>query len=108
VDGDLGATGLEVYKEQYCGVCHQLGAAGSGGLFGPTHDGMGATAAQRIQEPDYDGSATTAQDYLVESIVKPKAFLVSGYENSSHAMPAYTALSDKEIMALVQMLVAQQ
>ena len=102
------ASGLQVYQEQYCGVCHQLGTAGSGGLFGLTHDGMGTTARQRLQNPDYAGDAATAEEYLQESILRPKAFIVPGYENSSHAMPAYTALSQEQIMALVQMLLAEK
>jgi mono/diheme cytochrome c family protein len=105
-DEDLVATGLQVYKDQYCGICHQLGTAGTRGLFGPAHDGMGTIAQERLRDPGYSGRATTPEGYILESIVQPKAFVVSGYENSNHSMPAYTALSDKEIMALVQMLLA--
>ena len=106
--GELVAAGLEVYRAQYCGMCHELGAAGSRGIFGPAHDGMGITAAARIQEPGYSGGATTPAEYLLESIVNPKAYVVPSYEITSHPMPAYDFLSEQEIMALVQMLLAQQ
>jgi hypothetical protein len=69
---------------------------------------MGSTAVQRIQHPDYDGGATSAEDYLRESILQPKAFVVPGYENSNHSMPAYTALSEEQVMALVQMLLEER
>jgi mono/diheme cytochrome c family protein len=107
-DEKLVATGLQVYKEQYCGLCHQLGAAGTAGLFGPTHDGLGLTAAARINEQGYGGMATTAEEYIRESIVDPKRFIVPGYGITSHPMPAYDFLSEEQIMALVQMLLAQQ
>jgi nitric oxide reductase subunit C len=105
---EMVADGLAVYKDQYCGVCHQLGAAGTGGLFGPTHDGMGVTAAERIQDPGYAGGATTGAEYLRESIVDPQAYLVPGYEATSHSMPAYGYLSEQEIMALVELLAGQE
>ena len=107
-DQEAVADGLLVYKDQYCGVCHQFGAAGTGGLFGPTHDGMGVTAAERIQDPGYAGAATTSAEYLRESIVDPQAYVVPGYEATSHSMPAYGYLSEQEIMALVQLLAGQE
>jgi mono/diheme cytochrome c family protein len=105
---ELVSYGLEVYKEQYCGLCHQLSAADTGGLFGPTHDGIGAIADQRVQAPDYAGSANTGEEYLRESLLDPKAYLVPGYEVTSHHMPAYTHLEEGDIDALVQMLLQQR
>jgi len=100
--------GLEVYRQQYCGVCHQLSAAATAGMFGPTHDGMGTIALQRIQAPGYAGAATTAEEYIRESIVSPDAYLVPGYEVTSHHMPAYAHLEEGDIDALVQMLLYQR
>jgi nitric oxide reductase subunit C len=100
--------GLQVYREQYCGVCHQLGTAGTQGLFGPTHDGIGTTAEGRISEQGYSGVATNAEEYIRESIVDPKAFIVPGYGITSHPMPAYDFLSEDQILALVEMLLAQK
>jgi mono/diheme cytochrome c family protein len=99
---------MDVYKEQYCGICHQLSSAGTGGLFGPTHDGMGLIAEQRVHDATYSGSATTAEEYIRESIVSPQVYVVPGYEGTSHRMPAYRYLSDREIMAMVQMLLQQR
>ena len=105
---ELVSRGLEVYKEQYCGICHQLAAAETGGKFGPTHDGIGTIAEQRVQDPGYAGSATTAGEYIRESILSPKAYVVSDYEVTSHHMPAYAHLAEGDINALVQMLLQQK
>ena len=101
------ARGVEIYKSQYCGVCHELSTAGSVGRSGPTHERVGAIASQRILDPSYTGTATTAEEYLRESIVAPTAYLVSGYEQTRYRMPAYTNLDEPEIEALVQMLIRE-
>lgn len=96
--------GREVYKQQYCGVCHELASVGSSGSSGPPHDGMGLIAARRIVDPGYTGLATTAREYLRESILSPVAYLVPRYEHTRYQMPAYTNLSESEVEALVRFL----
>jgi mono/diheme cytochrome c family protein len=100
--------GLEVYQQQYCGICHRLDAAGTAGLFGPTHNGMAVIAEQRIHAPGYTGTARTAAEYLRESIVNPQAYVVEGYQQTRHHMPIYTHLSETDVDALVQMLLEQK
>jgi mono/diheme cytochrome c family protein len=100
--------GFEVYKQQYCGLCHQFDLAGTAGQFGPTHNGMAVTAEQRIKEAQYSGSAMSAAEYIHESIVNPKVYLVAGYEHTQHHMPAYVHLSENDIDALVQMLLQKE
>lgn len=107
IDPELVAVGLTVYRAQYCGVCHMLDAAETRGTFGPTHNHMGATAAARIQEDAYNGSATTAVEYIHESIVDPQAFLVSGFATTPHRMPSYAFLDADSVDALVAFLLAQ-
>ena len=75
----LAARGQAVYKEQYCGVCHQLNSAGIRGIFGPSHDGMRSLAAARLQDPAYNGAATDVYTYLYESIIKPEIYYVEGF-----------------------------
>jgi mono/diheme cytochrome c family protein len=98
------AQGIRVYRAQYCGTCHTLGAAAAGGVFGPTHDGLRPTAEARIQDPTYSGSARTAEEYVRESIVRPGIYRVSGYEVTRFLMPAYTNLSEADVDALVHLL----
>ncbi|MCB9078670.1 MAG: c-type cytochrome [Anaerolineaceae bacterium] len=107
-DSDAIAAGLKVYKEQYCGICHKLDVAGTGGIFGPEQNHLGTTAETRLKSPTYRGQAGTAADYLRESILDPAAYFVEGYEQSAHQMPAYTHLSDAQVDALVQMLLQQK
>ena len=101
------AAGLAVYRAQYCGICHILEVAGTRGTFGPSHDGIGATAAARVQAPEYTGNATNAAGYLLESIVEPGVYIVEGYGLSSHRMPPYGHLPAADLEALVAFLLAQ-
>jgi mono/diheme cytochrome c family protein len=100
----LVTEGLQIYRDQYCGICHQLTAAGTGGTFGPTHDGLAAVATQRIQDPSYQGAATTLADYLRESLIEPQRYIVPGYELTPHSMPSYSFLTAQQLDALVQFL----
>lgn len=102
------ASGLETYRDRYCGVCHTLDAAGTKGMFGPTHNGIGSTAAARVTDPSYTGNASTAEEYIRESIVDPTAYVVPGFELSRYRMGAYTMLSEAELDALVQFLLEQR
>ncbi len=101
------APGITVYRTNYCGVCHELPAAETRGTFGPTHAGMGATAAERLLDPAYGGAATTPAEYIAESILLPSAYLVPGYATSAHPMPSFAHLPEADIAALVELLLAQ-
>lgn len=101
-------AGYAIYLKQYCGICHRLDAAATAGTFGPPHNGVGRIAAERIQDAAYTGQATTAAEYLLESILQPEAYTVPDYTLTAHRMPAYTHLSAAELNALVAMLLAQQ
>ncbi|MCC6458215.1 MAG: hypothetical protein IT328_24900 [Caldilineaceae bacterium] len=106
-DPALLAEGLAVYRAQYCGVCHTLDSAETRGTFGPVHNGMGATANERIQDESYHGAATTATAYIRESIVDPQLYIVPGYAATSHRMPVYAHLDLSSLDALVAFLAAQ-
>lgn len=101
------AAGVAVYKAQYCGACHTLSVTGSRGTFGPSHDDMAATAAQRLADPDYAGSADTPEAYLRESILEPTVYLVPGFAMTPHAMPSFAHLTPEDVDALVALLLAQ-
>lgn len=99
--------GIAVYRQNYCGVCHKLMAANTAGVFGPGHDDMGSLAKDRIHAADYKGTATTAAEYIYESIVDPTAYIVEGYAVTHHPMPPFAHLSKGDLHALVQVLLAQ-
>ena len=104
---ELAAQGLEIYQQQYCGICHELAAAGTKGIFGPSQNRLGLTAAERLQDPHYSGQATTPAEYIRESILTPDAYHVEGYAQSRHPMPAFTHLTEAQVEALVQFLLQQ-
>jgi mono/diheme cytochrome c family protein len=61
-----------------CAACHISTAAGPAWLPG-AEPGIGERAAQRFQAADYTGNAASAEQYLLESIVLPNAYIVSGF-----------------------------
>ena len=104
----LVTRGKEVYRTQFCGTCHVLTSLGTGGRFGPTHDGVGAAAEERIRDPAYRGTAQTAEEYIMESILDPGAYRVPGFGGTRFVMPSYGHLPEGDIQALVQMLVRER
>ena len=81
-------TGAALSEESSvgCAACHELSAVGPAWAGGGGQAGVGARAEERIQADDYSGEATTARQYLLESIVRTNTFIVDGYEAS--IMPA--------------------
>ena len=69
-----------------CAACHTLSTVGPAWAGDATTPGVGTRAAARIDEGGYNGAATTADAYLLESIVDPNAYLVSGF--AANLMPA--------------------
>lgn len=104
----LVTRGQEVYRAQFCGTCHALTSVGTTGRFGPTHDGVGAAAEERIQDSAYGGTAITAEEYLRESIIDPGAYRVPGFGGTRFVMPSYRHLPEEDIEALVQMLLRER
>jgi mono/diheme cytochrome c family protein len=63
-----------------CVGCHISTNTGPAWLASAGQPGIGDRAATRFSEADYTGKATTAEQYLLESIVNPTAFVVSGFQ----------------------------
>ena len=90
-----------------CTLCHnKMGRA-------PMLDKIGAVAAERLKDPRYKGTAKTVEEYLQESLVKPSAFVVSGFGKSGtndteSPMPDVTGggigLSEAEVKAVIAYL----
>lgn len=68
-----------------CASCHQV--YGQGGIACPDLSTVAAIAAARIADPDYAGQATTAEEYLIESISDPNAYIVPEYDSPSTMPP---------------------
>jgi len=77
--GDL-ANGETLATSKGCVGCHVSTKTGPAWLPDGGQPGIGDRAATRITEPDYAGQATTPEQYLLESIVNPSAFVVTGFQ----------------------------
>lgn len=108
VDSALYERGKQIYLTQYCGVCHTLAAAGTRGAFGPAHDGLARIAADRLADTRYTGAATTAEEYIRESILTPATFVAAGGGPGRQAMPPFSHLPAADIDALVYFLAQQE
>jgi hypothetical protein len=70
-----------------CPVCHTIpGVPGADGRVGPKLV-LGTTGPQRLADPGYRGDAKTVREYVIESILKPGAYVVPGYPD--RAMPRW-------------------
>ncbi len=108
VDLQAVAQGKQIYHTLACDSCHGLDAVGSTRTYAPTHNHLRATAEQRIHAANYTGKAKNAAEYIRESIVEPKAYVVTGYEHVRFGMPSFAHLSEREVNALVQFLYQQE
>jgi cytochrome c oxidase subunit 2 len=95
--GDTGVAGAAVFKNNQCGACHTLTAAGAKGTIGPDLDKLPALA-QKAGKP--------LEDFIRESIVDPNAYIEPGFQKN--VMPATfgKALSKQELDSLVQYLIS--
>lgn len=85
------AAGKKAFLANSCGACHTFKPAGSKGITGPALTKVRLTAdAKRAKQP-----LTT---FIRTSIVKPKAFVASGFKP---VMPSYAKLSKKQLDDLV-------
>ena len=68
-----------------CAACHSIAAEVT--LVGSSMAGIPERAKRRMQEPGYSGSATTAEQYIRESIVSPSAHVSTPPEGRVFATP---------------------
>lgn len=102
------ALGGKIYNGKgTCTLCHNsMGRA-------PMLDKIGAVATETLSSPKYKGSAKTVEEYLHESLVKPSAFVVTGFgkagtNDTESPMPDVSGggigLSEAEIAAVIAYL----
>jgi hypothetical protein len=69
----------EIFTRAGCAVCHTVpGIPGVDGRVGPPLL-LGTTGPARLADPAYRGHAKTVHDYVIESVLEPGVFVVSGY-----------------------------
>jgi mono/diheme cytochrome c family protein len=101
---DLVARGQAIFTGAGgCLACHTVEGV-STGLVGPDLTHIGTEAADR--QP-----GVSARDYITESITMPEAYIAEGVERATPGLmtSALTAsLSDADVQALVEFLLAQK
>ena len=90
-------SGAAVFKNNACGACHTLTAAGASGKIGPDLDKLPAYAAQAKQP---------LESFVRESIVSPNAYVQPGYPKNVMPPTLGTSLSKPQLDALAQYLVS--
>lgn len=100
------AFGRSLFQQYGCTGCHVLDDAGGAGQVGPNLNQIGTTAATRV-------SGQTAEEYILNSIVKPGDYVVP--ECPAGACPPGVMpgnfgqqMSEQEIGALVTYLASQK
>jgi nitric oxide reductase subunit C len=84
-----------------CIQCHSL--ARYKVIVGPSLWGVSTRAGRIIQSPNYRGTATSAEEFLRESITRPNANIAPGFSHS--VMPDWlTVLDEQQIQDLVAYL----
>ena len=93
--------GREIFQGRgACATCHTVGGL-SENLLGPELTTIGTTAASR--RPGY-----SAQQYIIESIRQPDAYVVEGYPRDLMTEALTRHLTDDEVAALAEFLQYQQ
>ncbi len=93
------AAGREIFASAGCDACHTLADADATGTVGPNLDELPGVAGKREK-------GTSAEDYVHQSIVDPRAFVVKGFGTT---MPTNFGdqLTPEEIDTLVQYLLGE-
>ncbi len=115
---DLGALTMDTYialgetlfkGKGTCTLCHNnLGRAPDILVMD-----MEATAAERLENPEYKGDAKDSENYFLESMVEPSKYVVPGYGKPGEPSPmpvidkAPIDLSDIEMGAIIAFLQAK-
>lgn len=106
---DIVAWGERLFHNEDigCASCHDTSPGGDS--FAPSLAGIEQKGADLITRDKYTGEATTAEQYVRESIVEPNDYIVEGEnlaQNGTSLMPGdyQKRLTDEELDAIVEYL----
>jgi plastocyanin len=72
----VGGSLAQAFQKGGCAACHVIpGVPNAVGVLGPDLTDIGISAGERVQSAEYAGIATTAEEYIRESIESPSAFV---------------------------------
>lgn len=106
--------GEELYRQEKLGggaapgciSCHSLEPGEV--KVGPSHAEVGARAERVIDDPNYNGDATSAQEYLRESVIEPNAHVAEGFEPGVMFQDYAEVLTEQQVEDLVAFLLTQR
>ena len=77
----------QLFTKVGCPVCHTIpGIPGAQGKVGPRLT-LQTTGPKRLADPRYTGEAETVKEYIIESILKPRVYVVEGFPDRT--MPTW-------------------
>ena len=92
-EADPVARGQRVYLDTGCGGCHTIEGLSAGNV-GPNQTNIASVAATRVP-------GMSAEEYILESIIDPSAYVVEGYPDDVMPKNYSELLSSDEISDLV-------
>lgn len=99
-EADPVTRGQRVYLERGCGGCHTIEGL-SAGTVGPDQTNIGSVAETRVP-------GMSAEDYILESILDPSAFVVDGFPDDVMPKNYSELLASEEISDLVAFFLSQR
>lgn len=97
-EADPVARGQRVFLDRGCGGCHTVEGI-SAGTVGPDQTNIGSVAETRVP-------GMTAEEYILESILNPSAYVVEGYSDDVMPKNYNELLASEEISDLVAFLLS--
>lgn len=95
----------EIFKRAQCGVCHTIpGILEATGTVGPKL-GMKARSLKFLKDGTYKGKATTAREYILESILDPSRYVVKPFPDNVMPKIYGDKLNGKALEKMVDYLV---
>jgi mono/diheme cytochrome c family protein len=102
------ANGEQLANTLGCAGCHLLAETGPAWLAQGSQPGIGERAGSRFEEVGYTGTATTAEQYLFESVVLPNASIEEGYNSGIMPNNYGDRLSPQEMADLIAYMLSLQ
>jgi len=99
------ANGEKLFTAQGCSACHSLKEGEK--IIGPSLYHIGQTAAMRVKSTSYSGKAKTAPEYILESIVEPNAYTVTGFPAGVMPQDFGKKMGQSDLNDLVAFLMTQ-
>lgn len=103
---------VEAFQKGGCTACHVIpGVPGAVGTIGPDLSQIGTVVSERMADGEYNGTAKSVEEYMMESIQSPDAFIAQNCPAGpcgQGVMPASLAqtLDTEELEAVVKYLSA--